>query len=49
MICLDDLIMAKGKNCEIIKELEIENRVFDKLIAIEKSKIEEEQNIEETI
>ena len=59
MICLEDLVEAKGKNEKIVEdnkililskekeniELEAENRVFDKLITIEKSRIENVENI----
>lgn len=47
MIYLEDLLKAKEENEQAIKELENENRVFDKLINIEKSK-QVEVSYEET-
>lgn len=38
MISKEDLLNAKNENLEKIAELQAENRVFDKLIAIENSK-----------
>jgi hypothetical protein len=38
MITLEDLLSAKEENKKIIEQLEVENRVFDKLIAIEEQK-----------
>ena len=46
MITLEDLLLAKEQNEKVIKDLEAENRAFDKLINIEKSK---QENNEENI
>lgn len=49
MICLEDLIQAKLENEEKIAELNAENRVFDKLIAMENAKVVENQSCEEVV
>ena len=42
MISLEDLLVAKEQNEKVIADLQAENRAFDKLILIEKSKVCEE-------
>lgn len=46
MISKEDLQYAKNDNLKKIAELEAENRVFDKLIAMEESKVVEENKTE---
>ena len=38
MITLEDLLVAREQNDKVIADLQAENRAFDKLIEIEKSK-----------
>ena len=50
MISLEDLINAKLENEQKIADLNAENRVFDKLIEIERSKdVQDAQFCEEVI
>ena len=50
MISLEDLINAKLENEQKIADLNAENRVFDKLIEIERSKdVQDTQFCEEVI
>jgi hypothetical protein len=49
MITLEDVLLAKEQNEKVIADLQAENRAFDKLIAIEKSKEVSEQNEENQV
>ena len=42
MISLEELLVAKEQNNKVIADLQAENRAFDKLISLEKSKVCEE-------